>query len=92
MNRWVVGLPRRRWWLRMLSLQAQQALGGLNVLGLVQEHPGNHPDPKNNSTRRAMAQEHAGEPGFEFFYTFGQGGGARRQCLFVRDGQRKTKP
>jgi hypothetical protein len=57
LDRWIVGLIRRRWWLRKLAIQAQQALGGLNVLGLTQEHHADHQSPEDNPSHWAMAQE-----------------------------------
>ncbi len=86
---WPAGLNGRRLWLRKLAIQAQQALGGLNVLGLAQEQHADHKSPEDNPTRRAMAQERAGDPCFEFLFVFGQGDGPR--CQGLHNGQRKAK-
>ena len=60
---------------------AQHPKAGFDVLGLVQDQHADIHNPKDNSTRLSMAQELAVDPCFEFFFTFGQGGGLR--CHFL---------
>jgi hypothetical protein len=42
---------------QMVEKLAQQAKAGFDVLGLAQDHPGNHHDPEDNPTRRMSQQQ-----------------------------------